>query len=147
MMEQKLRLYLWWKSKLAERKKDGREAFHLPNKDGQNGNDAGDHISEALKKKDQETKNRQASRRRVRGGGVAVAPAPRKKDDHGALAMGQGEMQVEADEMATLYVALFSPLRLQLMSRLALLLRDLPQPPDPYSIWRRKTAPTYRYLT
>lgn len=74
MMMQKFRLYLWWKSKLAERKQDGKFHFALPQvaghiDDGYKkviGNDEG--ISEALKKKDREKAERAGSRRRMRGG-------------------------------------------------------------------------------
>lgn len=83
MMLQKLRLYLWWKSKLAERKKDGKSHFAFPDaivraSDGLDklyGDES--NISEALKKKDRDRADKAASRRRVRGG----APAASSKRD------------------------------------------------------------------
>ncbi|KAJ7476719.1 hypothetical protein FB451DRAFT_1338857 [Mycena latifolia] len=80
MLLRKLRLYLWWKRKLAERKQDGRPAFGMPDSSGRGGPNqgyermygGGEGISEALQRKDREKANRYASRRRVRGG----APAP-----------------------------------------------------------------------
>ncbi|KAH9934024.1 uncharacterized protein BXZ73DRAFT_89675 [Epithele typhae] len=68
MMESKLRLYLWWKGKLSERKTDGKTPIALPK--GRNDDTP---ISEALKKKDREKAERTASRRRVRGGAPAGA--------------------------------------------------------------------------
>ncbi|TFK81000.1 hypothetical protein K466DRAFT_502913 [Polyporus arcularius HHB13444] len=68
MMEDKLRLYLWWKGKLSERKAEGKGPIALP----KGKDNAQDEISEALKRKDREKQDRAASRRRVRGG----APAP-----------------------------------------------------------------------
>ena len=51
MMEDKLRLYLWWKGKLSERKADGKGPFALPK-----AKDNHTPVSEALKKKDEEMK-------------------------------------------------------------------------------------------
>ncbi|KAF9527873.1 hypothetical protein CPB83DRAFT_855339 [Crepidotus variabilis] len=86
MMLRKLKLYLWWKGKLAEQKASGKApiAFMgLPNEErardvygfegNTNGRAPGSGVSEALKKKDQEVAKRQQSRRRVRGGAPAVA--------------------------------------------------------------------------
>lgn len=76
MMEEKLRLYLWWKSKLVERKEDGRAAFAMPNKNLIDQNGSGE-ISEALKRKDKEKQARAANRRRIRGG----APPASSRDN------------------------------------------------------------------
>ncbi|KAH8077748.1 hypothetical protein BXZ70DRAFT_695271 [Cristinia sonorae] len=81
MMEGKLRLYLWWKAKFADQRKDGkggtdggRTKGSFAPRGGPNsflpGGD--EHLSEALKKKDRERQERAANRRRVRGG----APTP-----------------------------------------------------------------------
>ncbi len=70
MMEDKLRLNLWWKSKLIERKEEGRTPFALPVKNLTEKNGEGG-ISEALKRKDKERQARAANRRRVRGGAPA----------------------------------------------------------------------------
>ena len=56
LMMKKLRLYLWWKGKLSQRKQDGKTSFAMPDttrKDFDKYGDLGD-ISEALKKEDRE---------------------------------------------------------------------------------------------
>jgi DNA excision repair protein ERCC-4 len=78
MMMRKLRLYLWWKGQLSERKQSGKSHFSMPVEE-----DAG--ISEALKKKDKEKAAKAQSRRRVRGGAPATAgrdgvPKPEPKE-------------------------------------------------------------------
>ncbi|KAM5544482.1 hypothetical protein V8D89_002142 [Ganoderma adspersum] len=70
MMEDKLRLYLWWKGKLSERKAEGKGPIALPK--GKDEAESG--VSEGLKKKDWDRQERQAKRRRVRGGGPAAGP-------------------------------------------------------------------------
>ncbi|EPQ51671.1 hypothetical protein GLOTRDRAFT_117975 [Gloeophyllum trabeum ATCC 11539] len=86
MMERKLRLYLWWKSKLSDRKQDGKPGFGLPDRVGDRlTDDAADgEVSEALKKKDRERRERQQSRRRVRGGAANAAPSQRRAEKRGA---------------------------------------------------------------
>ncbi|KZT25479.1 hypothetical protein NEOLEDRAFT_1178275 [Neolentinus lepideus HHB14362 ss-1] len=105
MMQKKLRLYLWWKSKLSERKREGRSAFKLPHKVGNalNGEDEtqDDGVSEALKKKDGERRERQQSRRRVRGGAANASMSTRVKDrKNGDAVVGEGQMKDEADDIA-----------------------------------------------
>ncbi|KAF8168566.1 hypothetical protein B0H34DRAFT_646899 [Crassisporium funariophilum] len=75
MMMRKLRLYLWWKGKLSERREGGKlPRFAMPdtNKRAKDGFDKtygdADSISDALKKKDKEKAERTQSRRRLRGG-------------------------------------------------------------------------------
>ncbi|KAI0699621.1 hypothetical protein C8T65DRAFT_659230 [Cerioporus squamosus] len=92
MMEDKLRLYLWWKGKLSERKAEGKGPIALP----KGKDNAQDEISEALKRKDREKQERAASRRRVRGG--APAAASKGRDTSGAG--GQVEVKKEADDIA-----------------------------------------------
>ena len=95
MMEDKLRLYLWWKGKLAERKQEGRSHFSLPTgQKNQNERGAGDNeISEALRRKDKERQAKAASRRRVRGGAPPVASSSREggapSSSNGATGLGQ----------------------------------------------------------
>ena len=96
MMEDKLRLYLWWKGKLSERKAEGRGPIALP----KGKDNAPDEISEALKRKDREKQERAASRRRVRGGAPAAAPTTREA----AVARGEVEIKQEADDIADLCV-------------------------------------------
>ena len=96
MMEDKLRLYLWWKGKLSERKAEGKGPIALP----KGKDNAPDEISEALKRKDREKQERAASRRRVRGGAPAAAPTAREA----AVARGEVEIKQEADDIADLCV-------------------------------------------
>ncbi|KAG5637597.1 hypothetical protein H0H81_003988 [Sphagnurus paluster] len=105
MMLQKLRLYLWWKTQLAERKEDGKSHFALPDIAGHTGQNFeklssdSDNLSEALKKKDREKAERAASRRRVRGGAPS-APAPSRKDSSSKTASVMGQIQTEAESFA-----------------------------------------------
>ena len=70
MMEDKLRLYLWWKGKLSERRAEGKGPIALPagKKDDANGaqgarqGGVNDGISEALKRKDRERQERSMNR-------------------------------------------------------------------------------------
>ena len=87
MMEEKLRLYLWWKAKLSERNQQDRKGLSNStvtragnhsdsvasgSGSGGLGTAVGDgQLSEALRKKDQERQARTANRRRVRGGAPA----------------------------------------------------------------------------
>lgn len=86
MMEDKLRLYLWWKGKLAERKQDGRTPFAMPSGQKERGAGANE-ISEALRRKDKERQARAANRRRVRGGGPSASSSSR---DAGVSANSNG---------------------------------------------------------
>ncbi|TDL21605.1 hypothetical protein BD410DRAFT_815247 [Rickenella mellea] len=118
MMERRLRLYLWWKGKLARNKKDGKPTFHMPqvknSEDvrfgpGEGNEDAG--VSEALKKKDEVRLQRAANRRRIRGGAPAAGTqkgsavmqdngmSGREREKLGLLA-GEGDMMIEADSIA-----------------------------------------------
>ncbi|CDO72250.1 hypothetical protein BN946_scf184970.g102 [Trametes cinnabarina] len=102
MMEDKLRLYLWWKGKLSERRAEGKGPIALPKgKDGSNGASApkpDDGVSEALKRKDRERQQRAMNRRRIRGG--ASAPAAPSRDRTAIGASPEGEIKQEADEIA-----------------------------------------------
>lgn len=61
-------------------------------------------ISEALRRKDQERQQRQANRRRVRGGAVAGAESTRGKVRDPNMTMGEEVMRDEADNIAGLCV-------------------------------------------
>ena len=103
MMEDKLRLYLWWKGKLSERKAEGKGPIALPQ--GKDQADSG--MSEALKKKDRDRQERQAKRRRVRGGGPAVGlgrdeVASGGGSGGGGGGMGEVGIKQEADDIAAL---------------------------------------------
>ena len=100
MMEDKLRLYLWWKGKLSERKAEGKGPIALPK-----GKDKGEtDISEALKRKDKEKMERAANRRRVRGG--APPPVTARKDRSKVDTLEESGIKKEADDIAALSVLL-----------------------------------------
>lgn len=111
MMERKLRLYLWWKGKLAERNQAGKKHFPMPDIDLEKEKNKDDGLSAAMKKKDREKQERSANRRRQRGGagGGAVASSststswrssqqPRRPD----MLQGEEDMLDEAERMADL---------------------------------------------
>ncbi|KAJ7624883.1 hypothetical protein FB45DRAFT_1086972 [Roridomyces roridus] len=118
MLLRKLRLYLWWKRKLAERKQDGRPGFGMPNSAGRAGPNqgyekmygGGEGISEALQRKDREREEKRASRRRVRGGapgasgsgsGATVRPVPPPVKAVSAI----GTIREEANNIADFWAA------------------------------------------
>ncbi|KAI0077545.1 hypothetical protein K474DRAFT_1707288 [Panus rudis PR-1116 ss-1] len=108
MMQDKLRLYLWWKGKLAERKQEGKSGFALPDgKKNQHQASSGNiesgngEISEALRRKDRERQAKAASRRRIRGG----APAVQSRDLTATSTNGTGANAADAivvDEAETI---------------------------------------------
>lgn len=109
MMLRKLKLYLWWKSRLAERKQDGKAPIGLPIKPTVGGDEIIE-ISEALKKKDREKVERAGSRRRQRGGAPSAeigratpAPVASSSKDKNSLS-GELEMMEEATAFTQLYV-------------------------------------------
>ena len=127
MMERRLGMYLWWKSRLnASCEEGGREkptGNSQGSKDGQGASQANgkedDGISEALKKKDAMRKEKTMSRRRTRGGAPGsstgrpqipdvVSSAAQesslsaKEREKLGILTGEGEMRVEADSIAEL---------------------------------------------
>ncbi|KAI0916475.1 hypothetical protein AcV5_002963 [Taiwanofungus camphoratus] len=100
MMEGKLRLYLWWKSKLNDRKQEGRRHFAMP--EGKKNQDDGEaEVSEALKKKDRERRERAANRRRVRGGAPAATTSRDNVESaRSDVLVGEGDLREEADDIA-----------------------------------------------
>jgi DNA excision repair protein ERCC-4 len=85
MMEDRLRVYLWWKGKLGERKQESKARNAFP-RAGQTQKDTfnwppgeGMVLSEALKRKDKDKAQRSASRRRVRGGASPSAVPARNE--------------------------------------------------------------------
>lgn len=129
MMEKRLRLYLWWKAKLNENKKEGRDAFRMPSKSAnshqhnsaqQETSSGPSQINEKLKKKDEQRKEKIMNRRRVRGGaptsgrgeGSKASQPTISKDHAGSLTekereklgilAGEGDMRVEAENIAQL---------------------------------------------
>ena len=121
MMMRKLKLYLWWKSQLAERKQSGKGPIALLDSSSNRINnlfseEAAGETTAALKKKDQERAQRTQSRRRMRGGAPAVAASgsgthseppvvPKVEPKEFALR----EVQSEADHFARLCVSLPLP--------------------------------------
>lgn len=114
MMMRKLRLYLWWKGKLSQRKQDGKSHFRMPDADNNNGGGrANDQyvessgLSEAMKRKDKERAARTANRRRVRGGGPTASGS---ESSHAIKTEGvdpvirEGEIIEEARSFADLFV-------------------------------------------
>ncbi len=108
MMEDKLRLYLWWKGKLSERRAEGKGPFALPQAKDKSASGAGrgaaadDGVSEALKRKDKERQERANNRRRVRGGAPTVPVPTRDRTASGPL--GEVVVKQEADDIADLCV-------------------------------------------
>ncbi len=117
MMMRKLKLYLWWKSNLAERKQSGKGPVALLDSSNRINNlfseEGAGETTAALKKKDQERAQRTQSRRRMRGGAPAAASGsgthseppvvPKAEPKEYALR----EVQSEADNFARLCVLPF----------------------------------------
>ena len=98
-MERKLRTYLWWKGELNRRRQPQRKSSSVQPARASDG-DAG--ISEALRKKDREFRERQASRRRVRGGAASQASGREKSVAPTGTQGGAMEVADEADALAAL---------------------------------------------
>ena len=102
LMEKKLRSYLFWKGKLGfeGKTKDNADSNKPPEIAG---------ISDALKRKDARNKERQGSRRRMRGGPPSSDAAGRTVGERsldpglrsGAMG-GEGILKEETDELAIL---------------------------------------------
>ncbi|KAJ7114960.1 hypothetical protein C8R44DRAFT_226027 [Mycena epipterygia] len=113
MLMRKLRLYLWWKRKLSERKQDGRPGFAMPDSSGRSGPNqgyermygGGEGISEALQRKDREKADRYASRRRVRGGAPAAAAGPSARPTPVKPVTALGTIRAEANSIADFWAA------------------------------------------
>lgn len=113
MMEDKLRVYLWWKARLSERKQESKNGADGPanrrttsDKRGNtpvvNGTGVESVLSEALKKKDREKEAKAANRRRVRGGAPAAAPSTRDSQSRAAVTPGDAQSRDETDTIAEL---------------------------------------------
>ncbi|KAG6890517.1 hypothetical protein C0995_007716 [Termitomyces sp. Mi166 len=113
MMLRKLRLYLWWKMKLAKQKHAGKFHVAFPDVSARNDDEIeklsneGDNVSEALKKKDQEKANRVASRRRIRGGAPTATQAGRATNasKNAPQDSAFGEIQTEAERFAQFWAS------------------------------------------
>jgi DNA excision repair protein ERCC-4 len=108
-MESKLKTYLFWKGKLGN--KDTKPASNENNADSggtSNPNAKDTNVSEALRRKDARTQQRQGSRRRLRGAppGSNIPGASgveRSKDAIKSGPMGgEGVVKEEAEELALL---------------------------------------------
>ena len=113
MMEDMLRVYLWWKARLSERKQENKNGADGPanrrttsDKRGNtpivNGTGVEGVLSEALKKKDREREAKAANRRRVRGGASVAAPSTRDTQSRAALTPGETQSKDESDTIAEL---------------------------------------------
>jgi DNA excision repair protein ERCC-4 len=80
LMENKLRLYLYWKSRLSARPAES-QLQSATNRENASGDDE---LSPALRKKDRERAQRAASRRRIRGGAPATVNVPAQRQDQGS---------------------------------------------------------------
>ncbi|KAJ7062873.1 hypothetical protein C8F01DRAFT_985778 [Mycena amicta] len=109
MLMKRLRVYLWWKTSLARRKADGKPGFGMPDViPGEAGfgrgyvaNDGSSGISEALKKKDRDKADRNARRRRARGGAPAAVSIRALPGDSADAAIGT--MNAEANDIAAFW--------------------------------------------
>ena len=114
LLENRLRSYLFWKGKLGKQGKDSDiRTKDLGNSGGPSTSNVGNvpesGVSEALRRKDARNKERQGSRRRVRGGapatGMNTGGGTERASDPGIRsgAMGgEGVLNEEADELALL---------------------------------------------
>ncbi|KAF7331499.1 ERCC4 domain-containing protein [Mycena kentingensis (nom. inval.)] len=115
MLMKRLRVYLWWKNALARRKADGKPGFGMPDiipgepgfgrgytVDEAGGSGATNVLSEALKKKDKEKADRNARRRRVRGGAPVASTSARALPGDSADA-ALGTMNAEAQDISAFF--------------------------------------------
>lgn len=138
MMERRLRAYLSWKARLADtdtksgaRNQNSRPGITMQTS-GAPSSKPNQTLSEALAKKDAMRKERSMNRRRIRGGapggaantghpGISQTPSPSpstitaketgmsaKEREKLGILTGEGEMRIEADGLADLYVFLSS---------------------------------------
>ncbi|OCH91717.1 hypothetical protein OBBRIDRAFT_886730 [Obba rivulosa] len=98
MMENKLRLYLYWKSKLEKRTQDGRIPSATPTESKYRREDL--EVSEALQRKDREKRERAMNRRRVRGGAPAVTSSRDAIESGQAVGINEVNIRQEAGEIA-----------------------------------------------
>jgi DNA excision repair protein ERCC-4 len=77
LLENKLRLYLYWKSRLSARAAESRPRSATIGEDPS----GDDEFNPALRKKDRERAERAASRRRIRGGAPATVNVPAQRQD------------------------------------------------------------------
>ena len=85
-MEDKLKLYLWWKKRLASAKEDGRAIFGMSR--GNVSVEMGSGIVSEVMRKNERSQKGRASRWRVRGGG------------EGGNGASEGEMRNKASDIA-----------------------------------------------
>ena len=105
MMEDRLGLYLWWKTRLSKGSQTGKTSLVIPDTlraAKAPAQDEDDGLSEALKKKDRDRRDKAANRRRVRGGGPSQAESSRVKGKavDGGMSLGEEAMRDEADSIA-----------------------------------------------
>ena len=105
MMEDKLGLYLWWKTRLSGGAQKSKTSLHIPDalwNYKATVPDEDDGLNEGLKKKDRDRRDKAAHRRRVRGGGPSQPESSRVKGKavDGGMSLGEEAMRDEADSIA-----------------------------------------------
>lgn len=101
LLRRKLKLYLWWKGKLAQEERARKRDAAGPAPQNKHKAKDGESMSEALKRKDKQIAERNANRRRMRGGApTPVASTSRVKVEEGVQA--ESEMLREAEDIADL---------------------------------------------
>ena len=101
MLEDKLRLYLYWKARLSARSAENQP----PSVNNRQSSPGGDELDPALRKKDRDKAERAANRRRVRGG----APGKISMRTQGSEQVSTAPREEEGI-LAELYVCLSIPL-------------------------------------
>ena len=101
MLEDKLRLYLYWKARLSARSAENQP----PSVNNRQSSPGGDELDPALRKKDRDKAERAANRRRVRGG----APGTISMRTQGSEQVSTAPREEEGI-LAELYVCLSIPL-------------------------------------
>jgi hypothetical protein len=101
MLEDKLRLYLYWKARLSARSAENQP----PSVNNRQSSPGGDELDPALRKKDRDKAERAANRRRVRGGAPGTISMRTQGSDQVSTAPRE-----EEGILAELYVCLSIPL-------------------------------------
>jgi len=82
LLEDKLRLYLYWKAKFSARTAESQQ----PSATNRQSPPGDDELNPALRKKDRDKAERAANRRRIRGGGPSTVSARAQEPDKASAA-------------------------------------------------------------
>jgi len=82
LLEDKLRLYLYWKVKFSARTAESQQ----PSATNRQSPPGDDELNPALRKKDRDKAERAANRRRIRGGGPSTVSARAQEPDKASVA-------------------------------------------------------------